>query len=99
MPKMLYGLEIMNLTKTDIQTMELAQRKILRQIQGLPKNTANTAIYILLGAETSEIKLDKNVLTFLMNAIRNRNSIEYQIIDRQIAMLKADDKTYVKKVE
>ena len=55
----------MNLTKTDIQTMELAQRKILRQIQGLPKNTANTAIYILLGAETSEIKLDKKNLNLL----------------------------------
>ena len=34
-----------------------------------------------------------------MNAIRNRNSIEYQIIDRQMAMSKEDDKTYVKKVE
>ena len=99
MPKMLYGLEIMNLTKTDINTIELAQRKILKQIQGLPKNTANTAIYILLGAETAEIKLDKNILTFFMNAIRNHDSIEYHIIDRQLAMSNQDDQTFVRKVE
>ena len=85
-PRCLYGLEIMNLTKKDQDMLEMAQRKILRQIQGLPPNTASVATYVLLGAEPTDITIDKNLLTFFMNIIRNPGTIEYQIITRQLAM-------------
>ncbi|CAG2257957.1 unnamed protein product [Mytilus edulis] len=63
-PRSIYGLEVMNLLAKEKDMLELAERKILRQIQGLPNNTANMAVYTLVGAEPIAITLDKNVLTF-----------------------------------
>ena len=80
-PRCIYGLEVMKLTKTDSDMIESAQRKILRQIQGLPNNTSNTAVYILLGAEPTEITLDKNLLTLFMSMIRNVDTIENNILN------------------
>ncbi|CAG2249407.1 unnamed protein product [Mytilus edulis] len=69
-PRSIYGLEVMNLLAKEKDMLELAERKILRQIQGLPNNTANMAVYTLVGAEPIAITLDKNVLTFFMNIVQ-----------------------------
>ncbi|CAG2250061.1 unnamed protein product [Mytilus edulis] len=53
-PRMLYGIEILNITKTDIQKLEAFQKKTFKQILSLPQRTADAAIYILLGAESIE---------------------------------------------
>ena len=50
-PRCIYGLKIMSITNKDHEILELAQRKILRQLQGLPNNTANTAVYLMIGVE------------------------------------------------
>lgn len=47
-PRLTYGLEVMPLTATDDECIEGIHRKILRQLQGLPMATANTAVYILI---------------------------------------------------
>ena len=85
-PRCIYGLEIMNLTKKDLEMLELAQRKILRQLQGLPNNTSNTAVYVIIGAEPIEITIEKNLLTFFMNISRNKGLIEHEILCRQVIM-------------
>ncbi|CAG2218577.1 Ubiquitin-associated domain-containing protein 2 [Mytilus edulis] len=53
-PRMLYGIEILNITKTDIQKLEAFSEKTFKQILSLPQRTADAAIYILLGAESIE---------------------------------------------
>ncbi|VDH95020.1 Hypothetical predicted protein [Mytilus galloprovincialis] len=50
-PRCLYGIEIMNYTKTDILKLERLQQQVCRQIQGLPTRTANAATYVMLGAQ------------------------------------------------
>lgn len=79
--------------------LELAERKILRQIQGLPNNTANMAVYTLVGAEPIAITLDKNVLTFFMNIVRNSGTIECEILRRQIAFSDQRGKDFINRVE
>ena len=98
-PRCLYGLELLNINKKDMNAMEMAQRKILRQFQGLPNNTANVATYVLLGAEPTDITIDKNALTFFMNIVRNKNSIEYEIISRQNVMANHQDKGFVNRID
>ena len=64
-PRLTYGLEVMELTTPDKEKIEITHRKILKQLQGLSKSTASTAVYTLIGAEPITITLEKNVLTFL----------------------------------
>jgi hypothetical protein len=50
-PRILYGVEVLNHTLTDIKKLERLQVQICKQIQGLPERTANLAAYSLLGVE------------------------------------------------
>jgi hypothetical protein len=43
-PRALYGIEVMNHTASDIIQLEKLQRKIYRQIQGLPDRVANVVL-------------------------------------------------------
>jgi hypothetical protein len=44
---MLYGIEILKKTTTDIYKLEQFQKKTLEQFLGLPQQTADPAIYII----------------------------------------------------
>jgi hypothetical protein len=54
-PRILYGVEVLNHTLTDIKKLERLQVQICKQIQGLPERTANLAAYSLLGVEPKEL--------------------------------------------
>jgi hypothetical protein len=49
-----YGIETLKITTTDIYKLEQFQKKTLKQLLGLPQQTADPAIYILLAAECIE---------------------------------------------
>ena len=85
-PRFLYGLEVQILKSSDIESLEKFQRKCLKQIQGLPDNTSNTACLALLGVLPIEALLHKNLLNMFVNMIRNENSVEYEIAKRQLVM-------------
>ena len=85
-PHFLYGLEVQILKSSDIESLEKFQRKCLKQIQGLPDNTSNTACLALLGVLPIEALLHKNLLNMFVNMIRNENSVEYEIAKRQLVM-------------
>ena len=48
-PRITYGLEVLTLTKKDIEMLEKFQRKSLKQIQSLPDITPNVVTLGLLG--------------------------------------------------
>ena len=50
----MYGLESINLSKCDIQKLELYQRTIIRQILHLPERVASSAVYISSGSGNSQ---------------------------------------------
>jgi hypothetical protein len=48
LPRMTYDLEIMPMTNKDNEQLEILQKKILKQIQGLPCRAVNTGVYVSL---------------------------------------------------
>jgi sterol desaturase/sphingolipid hydroxylase (fatty acid hydroxylase superfamily) len=59
-------------TKKEMEQMEIMQRKLLRQLQGLSNQVANTAVYVLSGAVPIYMMIERNMLSLLMNIIRNK---------------------------
>ena len=86
LPRATYGLESIKLTKRDVDSLELYQRSLFRQLQSLPDRCANIPVYTLLGAKPMQIVLDIKVLTFFGNMIRQKDTFEHQIICRQLAI-------------
>ena len=85
-PRLLYGLEALLLKQKDIDSLEKFQRKCLKQIQGIPDNTSNSACLALLGILPIKDILNKNLLNLFVNMIRDKSSIEYEIARRQVVM-------------
>ena len=85
-PRLLYGLEALLLKQKDIDSFEKFQRKCLKQIQGIPDSTSNSACLALLGILPIKDILNKNLLNMFVNMIRNESSIEYEIAWRQVVM-------------
>ncbi len=86
MPVLLHGLETLILNKTETQELESYYRKCLRQIQHLPDATATPGVYLLIGALPVEAHLHKKILTLLVNMMRRKDSVEREVVQRQLAM-------------
>ena len=72
MPRMLYGLEILDLRKKDIK--QLSDFHIdLRRIQALPIRAALSAVYLLVGALSMEAELHKRQLSLLFSVVSSNN--------------------------
>ena len=93
-PKLIYGLDVQFLKKKDIENLEKFQRQCLKQTQGLPDNTSNSASLALLCNYPIETILHKNLLSMCVNMIRNGDSIEYGIAQRQLVMKEPHQKAY-----
>ena len=91
LPRMIYGLEVFSLSTDDIMQLEQLQRKVIRQIQSFPINTAFTAVYGLLGIRPIEQELDIRKLVLLGNVFLNKDSLE--IAQRQLAVKSYESKS------
>ena len=69
-----------------MESLEKCQRKCQKQLQGLPDNTSNSACLGLLGILPVESVIHKTLLNLLTTMMRDQNSIEYKIAQRQIVM-------------
>ena len=72
-PRLIYGLEVLPLTRSDIEQLEKFHRKNLRQLQSLPERTANSAVLLLLGALPIEAEIHKRVLSLLLALLTCEN--------------------------
>ena len=91
-PRILHGLEMLDVRKKDLQALETFQRKTLKHLQGLPQNTATAAVYHLLGAIPVEGLLDQRFLSTFGNILQNENSTEFRLAKRQL--LHKDETSY-----
>ncbi|MES9882685.1 MAG: hypothetical protein ABW185_17600 [Sedimenticola sp.] len=98
-PRLTFGLEVMNLKIKDINVLEAFQRKCLKQIQGLPDKTPNIAALALLGIAPVETIIHKNMLTLFGNVIRNEHSIEHDIAVRQLVMKTQSEHSWFNKIK
>ena len=85
LPRMLYGLEVIHLTKTQLSQLERYHLRTLRQIQGLPQRTANSAVYMLLGALPIEAEIHKKQLGLLHTVVNSDNKCLRDVVQRQLA--------------
>ena len=92
-PRYLYGMEILNLSETELKSLDSFQRKILKHIQHLPEKTANEAVYLLLGALPIRARIELNQLTLFLMTITG-STIESKIAERQLAMKDLSSKSW-----
>jgi hypothetical protein len=85
-PRMIYGLEAVILSKKDYEALEVAYRRILREVQGLPPNTAREAIHLLIGLLpiTAELHLRALSLFGAISRLDHKASLK-QLAVRQIS--------------
>ena len=92
-PRLVYGLESINLSKCDIQKLELYQRTLIRQILHLPERVASSAMYILSGQLPVEAKIHKRRLTLYGNIVR-KECVEKDLARRQSAVKDSTSKSW-----
>ena len=85
-PRLVYGLEVQQLTRTDIEVLEKFQRKCLRHTQGLPDKTPNCVTLSLIGVPPVETIVHQNMLNLFVSSARSQNSVEYEVLERQLVM-------------
>jgi hypothetical protein len=86
MPTILYGLEALKLSDSDIVRLEKNLQSYLRQIQHLPTSTARPALYLLSGCLPAEAQYHIKVLTFFNGILLRPGTVEYQVITRQLLL-------------
>ena len=59
LPVLLYGLEIVQLNKGQLDQLKLYQKKLIKHVVLVHTNTTDTAMYILSGLLPNEAQLDK----------------------------------------
>ncbi|VDI37464.1 Hypothetical predicted protein [Mytilus galloprovincialis] len=97
-PRLLYGLEVILLSKTDISNLTTYFVKLLKRIQHLPDRTANAAVLLLIGQIPIEAEIHKRILGNFRNIIDNDNSVERDLAFRQLAMKSDSSNSWFRKV-
>ena len=83
-PRLLHGIELLDVRKKDLEDLEVYQRKILKQLQSLPERTASVAVLGLVGVKTIEAQIDIKILTTFLNIAKDPSSLEHQLAHRQL---------------
>ena len=82
LPRLLYGLEVLSLSKKLLDELETFHLEILKNIQSLPTRTANSVVYILLGAFPLKAEIEKKQLGLLYSMLTNRISVQKSVVVR-----------------
>ena len=92
-PKVLHGLEAMNINPVNITRLEVGHRALIRDIQGLPKRTATPSRFILSGAMPLQAIIDKRRLGMLPSFSDNPTLL--QIVHRQVAVKDLNSSSWI----
>ena len=84
-PHLMYSLESIIITPSQIRKLEIYHRSTLKSIQGLPDRTAISAVHLLLGTLPIEGILHMNVLLLISRITSQPGSPLHSIGTRQLA--------------
>ena len=98
-PRLLFGLEVLPLTVTQISILAKFHINNLRRFQSLPIRTATSAVYLLLGALPIEAELHKRHLSLLFNILTSTNTTIKDLSARQIAINLDNKHSYFSRVQ
>ena len=73
----------------------MCQKRVLRQSQHLPDETAGPSLYLLTGLLPVEAIIDRNILVFLCNILRNTGTKEKEILRRQMSTKNLSSNSWV----
>ena len=96
MPTATHGLETLKLTKKSIEDLEIFRRDLLKRIQQLPKETANSACHILtlpVEAHLDALTLGMYVRVLLQNTAKEKDSVH-----RQLALKNLESASWTQKI-
>jgi hypothetical protein len=96
LPILAYGLEVLLPETKDLQPAISYHKKLLLQLCSLGDNVAAPTPYILSGILPLEATVHKKALGFLVAMVRRVDSLERQLIDRQLIL--KEDKSWVTRV-
>ncbi len=99
LPRLLYGLEVLPLNKGDKEAIDQYHRITLKYLQHLPPGTATVSLYLILGILPPSVILERNTLTLFANLIRDKSTLEWQIIRRQLAVKSKDSNTWINTIK
>ena len=99
MPRLLYGLEVLPLTQSQINLLSKFHLDNLKRFQSLPTRVTTCAVYLLLGALPLEAELHKNQLSLLCNIPVSDNETVKELAERQIAVNLDNKLSYFSKVQ
>ena len=94
LPRIMYGQAISKLRHSDTIQLETLQRSVMRRPQCIPNNTANVAVYCLLGVRPVVKEIDFRKLSLLISILYSENSIESVIAKRQMAVKDSDSHSW-----
>ena len=97
-PVLTYGLEALILDVKELEVIETFARsmlKFIKRLQSLPNSTANQATYLLFGTPPIGATIHSQILSMLGNITRRPGSTEHNIITRQTAMYKDNQKSWI----
>ena len=83
LPRLIYGLETLNLLNKDLALLTNFHLNTLKQLQSLPARTATPIVYLLLGALPISAELHKRQLSLLYSIAISDNKSMKQIACRQ----------------
>lgn len=99
LPRLLFGLEVLPLTKTQISILSKFHTCNLRRFQTLPIRTATCAVYLLIGALPLEAELHKRHLSLVYNILTSTNKTITELSNRQIAINLDNSQSYFNRVQ
>ena len=94
LPRLLSGLETLQLNQTQINELSLFHRKTLRQIQSLPQRTASSAVLLLLGALPLEAELHRRQLSLLYGIAKSNNETLHKLALRQSLVTDCNERSF-----
>ena len=92
-PRLLFGLEVLNLSRKHISMLEQYQRKALKQIQSLPDKTHSSAVLAMLGI------LPLECVIRLFGRWITSDGIEKDIAVRQLATKTVSEQSWFNEVK
>ena len=93
-PRLLHGLEVIVYDEKQIEKIENYQRSTIKQLQHVPPGCSNSITYLLAGVMPITAELEKRTLTTFVRFIRDKESAEFKIINRQVVMKDLSSKSW-----
>ena len=85
LPRLLYGLEVLNLTQGQLDQLSRYHIQTLRNILSLPQRTASATVCMLLGAVPLDAEQYRRQFILLHGVVSSENECLKGLVQRQLA--------------